>query len=107
MFERFKSRSEETNGSSTAVADRPRDERAATAAGEEAPTRAGETATRTHAPAARAATGRRPGGARLTREHMDTARARQREEYGGVNWGAAFFGWLVAVGLGALLVAIL
>jgi hypothetical protein len=38
---------------------------------------------------------------------MDTARARQREEYGGINWGAAFFGWLVAVGLGSLLVAIL
>ena len=38
---------------------------------------------------------------------MHTARARQREEYGGINWGAAFFGWLVAVGLGSLLVAIL
>jgi MFS family permease len=34
-------------------------------------------------------------------------RARQRDEYGGTNWGAAFFGWLVAVGLGALLVALL
>jgi MFS family permease len=34
-------------------------------------------------------------------------RARQREEYGGINWGAAFFGWLVAVGLGALLMAFL
>jgi len=30
-----------------------------------------------------------------------------REEFGGVNWGAAFFGWLVAVGLGAILVALL
>jgi hypothetical protein len=30
----------------------------------------------------------------------------QREEYGGTNWGAAFFGWLVAVGLGALLTAL-
>ncbi len=43
----------------------------------------------------------------LDREHMRTVRARQREEYGGVNWGAAFFGWLVAVGLGALLVGLL
>jgi hypothetical protein len=42
-----------------------------------------------------------------TREHLNTARARQREEYGGINWGAAFFGWLVAVGLGSLLVGIL
>ena len=33
-------------------------------------------------------------------------RERQREEYGGTNWGAAFFGWLVAVGLGSLLTAL-
>ncbi len=31
--------------------------------------------------------------------------ARQRDAYGGINWGAAFFGWLVAVGIGALLTA--
>jgi len=30
-----------------------------------------------------------------------------RQEFGGLNWGAAFFGWLVAVGLGALLTALL
>jgi hypothetical protein len=36
----------------------------------------------------------------------DEVRARQRDEYGGINWGAAFFGWLVAVGLGSLLVGI-
>src|SRR4051794_3594653 len=40
------------------------------------------------------------------RETLRVARARQREEFGGVNWGAAFFGWLVAVGLGALLVGL-
>jgi hypothetical protein len=34
-------------------------------------------------------------------------RERQREEYGGFNLGAAFFGWLVAVGMAALLTAIL
>ena len=33
--------------------------------------------------------------------------ARQRDVYGGTNWGAAFFGWLVAVGIGALLTALL
>ena len=38
---------------------------------------------------------------------MRAARARQRDEFGGLNIGAAFFGWLVAVGLGALLTAIL
>lgn len=32
---------------------------------------------------------------------------RQREEYGGFNIGAAFFGWLVAVGLAVLLTALL
>jgi MFS family permease len=34
-------------------------------------------------------------------------RARQREEFGGFNWGSAFFGWLVAVGITALLTALL
>ena len=34
-------------------------------------------------------------------------RARQRDEFGGFNWGSAFFGWLVAIGVGALLTAIL
>ena len=38
---------------------------------------------------------------------MHAVRARQREQFGGINWGAAFFGWLVAVGLGALLVGLL
>jgi len=33
--------------------------------------------------------------------------ARQRDEYGGLNWGAAFFGWLVAIGVASLLTAIL
>lgn len=31
---------------------------------------------------------------------------RQREEFGGINWGAGFFGWLVAMGLAAILIAI-
>jgi hypothetical protein len=38
---------------------------------------------------------------------LETARARQRDEFGGVNWGASFFGWLVAVGIAALLTSIL
>jgi hypothetical protein len=38
-----------------------------------------------------------------TRRRVDVRR--QRDEYGGTNWGAAFFGWLVAVGIGALLTA--
>jgi hypothetical protein len=43
----------------------------------------------------------------VERRQMRAVRARQREEFGGVNWGAAFFGWLVAIGLGALLVGLL
>jgi hypothetical protein len=34
-------------------------------------------------------------------------RARQRDEFGGTNLGAAFFGWLVAVGMAAILTGIL
>jgi hypothetical protein len=82
MFERFKHQSSTngettTGGGSTAVA--------------EAPPRTQRDRERTLA----------------TREHLDVARTRQREEFGGVNWGAAFFGWLVSVGLGSLLVAVL
>jgi len=42
-----------------------------------------------------------------SRESVAEVRGRQRAEFGGFNWGAAFFGWLVAVGFAALLVAIL
>src|SRR5918999_2845084 len=84
MFERFKrdgsSTRETTARGSTAVADRP------------APPHNGPT-TRPHA--------------RADQEQMHAVRARQREEFGGINWGAAFFGWLVAVGLGVLLVGLL
>jgi hypothetical protein len=38
---------------------------------------------------------------------MRHVRARQRAEFGGFNWGAAFFGWMVAVGMAALLVGLL
>jgi amino acid transporter len=49
---------------------------------------------------------------RFAREETATTttgdvRARQREEFGGINWGSAFFGWLVAVGIAVLLVAII
>ena len=42
-----------------------------------------------------------------SRETVRDVRARQRAEYGGLNWGAAFFGWLVAVGMAVILLAIL
>jgi hypothetical protein len=34
-------------------------------------------------------------------------RARQHEEFGGINWGSAFFGWLVTVGMAAILIGLL
>ena len=37
----------------------------------------------------------------------ETAHERQHERFGGLNWGAAFFGWLVAVGMAVLLTALL
>jgi hypothetical protein len=41
------------------------------------------------------------------RERARDVRARQREEFGGLNWGSAFFGWLVAIGVAVILLAIL
>jgi hypothetical protein len=44
---------------------------------------------------------------RTAAPNLDEARRRQREEFGGLSWGSAFFGWLVAVGLATLLIALL
>ena len=44
---------------------------------------------------------------RPTSDTMRHVRARQREQYGGINWGAAFFGFLVAVGVAVLLTGLL
>ncbi|CAA9489025.1 MAG: hypothetical protein AVDCRST_MAG38-2518 [uncultured Solirubrobacteraceae bacterium] len=62
----------------------------------------------------------RTSGQRFQSEHTATERAdaagdphrqagedRARERFGGFNWGAAFFGWLVAVGIATLLTAAL
>ena len=85
MFERL--RRHETNAGGTAIADRPTD-----------------TTERTDGVERRQTIESRPAD---TRERLSAVRARQREQYGGINWGAAFFGWLVAIGLGALLVGLL
>ena len=86
MFERFKRNGGDHGG--TAVADRP------ASRGNGTTERADRQRTHTTA-------------APPTRERMQHVHARQHEEFGGINWGAAFFGWLVAVGLGALLVGLL
>ena len=49
----------------------------------------------------------RPAHTMATPAALATARERQRDEFGGVNWGASFFGWLVAVGVAALLTSLL
>ena len=59
----------------------------------------------------------RSGGGRFEREDRDAvsgsrnpagdSQQRQREEFGGLKWGAAFFGWLVAIAIATLLTAIL
>jgi MFS family permease len=41
------------------------------------------------------------------RRRLKESQRRQREEFGGVNWGSGFFGWLVAVGVATLLIALL
>jgi amino acid transporter len=90
VFDRFKHRSTTDDGATATPVD---------GHGERA------TATRTM-PADEPRTAAHPRGM-ATRETMQSVRARQREEYGGINWGAAFFGWLVAVGVAVLLTGIL
>ncbi len=38
---------------------------------------------------------------------LDTMRARQRDRFGGIQWGSDFFGWLSAIGLASILTAVL
>jgi hypothetical protein len=57
------------------------------------------------------AAGRRAGGVPAWRRSRTTddrdAQLRRRDEFGGTNLGAAFFGWLVAVGMAAILTGLL
>ena len=46
-------------------------------------------------------------GHRATRGAARDAVAAQKDRYGGIKWGAAFFGWLSANGLAVILVALL
>jgi MFS family permease len=41
------------------------------------------------------------------KQRLKATQERQRDEFGGLHWGSAFFGWLVAVGIAVLLTAIL
>jgi amino acid transporter len=106
VFERFKNRSTDDNGATASTVDGDRS--TATRTEDERPVaddRAAPAGERT-AVAPQRRTAGRPRGA-VTRETMADVHARQREEFGGINWGAAFFGWLVAVGVAVLLTGIL
>jgi hypothetical protein len=94
VFERFKNRSTTDDGATATAVDGDRDRERVTPADDERPM----------------ATATRPRTAATPTESRDTmhrVRERQREEFGGINWGAAFFGWLVAVGVAVLLTGIL
>ena len=112
MFDRFKNRSTAEDGTTATAADgdratatrsAPADERTAA----DAPATVDGPAAERTAVAPGQRTAAQPRGGLATRETMARVRARQREEYGGINWGAAFFGWLVAVGVAVLLTGIL
>jgi hypothetical protein len=49
----------------------------------------------------------RPEGASVTRGTARDAVTAQRDRFGGIKWGAAFFGWLSANGLAVILIALL
>ena len=121
MLERFKRRQDPGSGgtavaersaeTSTATEDaavqRPAPEREGAAPTETPATRDDTTTTRdetttSRTAAAGPAAATTPGPTAIAR-----ARERQREAYGGINWGAAFFGWLVAVGMAVLLTGLL
>ena len=46
-------------------------------------------------------------GGPVDRGTMAAVREHQREEFGGIAWGSTFFGWLTAIGLGAILAGLL
>ena len=111
MFERFRRTPRNDERGSGAVQDRdatPADDSARDDSrfGRESTT--GSTATRER-PVREdpGAPGRGPhGGPIVAGETMAAMRARQRDRFGGINWGAAFFGFLTAVGLASILLSI-
>src|SRR5512134_3120972 len=110
MFERFRKHDDQHEQRSNGVAVRaPEAAPARHPDGVREPSgrRNGEPVAPAPAPAAGGtATVERPRRRPVADRAADEAQLRRREEFGGLNWGAAFFGWLVAIGLAALLVAI-
>src|SRR5918999_2305644 len=59
------------------------------------------------APAPNTETARPAPASHTSTETARRLRARQHDEFGGVNWGSAFFGWLVTVGMATILIGLL
>ena len=49
----------------------------------------------------------RDSGAATARTDRQSVVAREKDRYGGIKWGSAFFGWLTATGTAAILTAVL
>jgi hypothetical protein len=112
MFDRFRRRPDGAGAASTAVLERERvadDERARA----DEVTRAddGQRLERDRAvapdPQWETAREQRTMAPLVERDTMRDRRARQRDRFGGIHWGSAFFGLLCAVGLASILTAIL
>jgi hypothetical protein len=48
-----------------------------------------------------------PGGAHAATSERHSVVGREKESYGGIKWGSAFFGWLTATGTAVILTALL
>src|ERR671914_1466279 len=59
------------------------------------------------APAPNTETARPAPASHTNTETARRLRARQHDEFGGINWGSAFFGWLVTVGMATILIGLL
>jgi hypothetical protein len=71
---------------------------------------AGDRATGAHAAGAHAAGASAPSqrsGATVASNDRREVVARQKDRYGGIKWGSAFFGWLTATGTAVILTALL
>src|SRR4051794_41722138 len=99
MFERFRNNNGATGEPGARTGSVATAERTRTTGDDGVATRDEGVATRDD----RLATRDRPVERTAPADTMGTVRARQRDAYGGSNWGAAFFRWLLAGGGGRLL----
>jgi hypothetical protein len=117
MFERFRRGRARTDGAvATGEAEREREttrlQRREQAAVAERDASSDRRFTRSEQPSARLGTGESPvrsgnGTRAVAPATMAAVRDRQRERFGGFSWGSDFFGFLCAIGLASIILAIL